>query len=183
MLHHVVDLDEGIGSLQPGLKIGVGWGLCLKGLKEKVENQEVLKQARASTRQVFAAYQGALEAAQAQARASLESAVAETRKVVETTLAESRKTVDVAVKEVRKIEAVKRAEKQVTTLNDQTAKALGKLEAVFQDRVSRTLSRLGVPSSTDLRALAARVEELTDGVNALAGAPRTAARRKAAAAA
>jgi hypothetical protein len=35
MLHHLVDLDEGIGSLQRGLEVGFGWGLCLKDLKEK----------------------------------------------------------------------------------------------------------------------------------------------------
>jgi len=45
-----------------------------------------------------------------------------------------------------------------------------KLETVFEDRVSRALGRIGVPTNKDIEALAARVEELTTSVQALAAA-------------
>lgn len=46
-----------------------------------------------------------------------------------------------------------------------------RLEKVFEDRVSRSLSRLGVPGRQDLDALAARVEELARAVRQLNGDP------------
>ena len=42
-----------------------------------------------------------------------------------------------------------------------------KLEQVFEDRVSRSLARLGVYSAADVEKLSARVNELSDAVNAL----------------
>ena len=46
-----------------------------------------------------------------------------------------------------------------------------KLEQVFEDRVARALTRLGVPSQREVQALAKRVEELTDAINGLARKP------------
>ena len=45
-----------------------------------------------------------------------------------------------------------------------------KLEQVFEDRVARSLTRLGVPTSKEIQALAARVEALTGSVQRLNGA-------------
>jgi poly(hydroxyalkanoate) granule-associated protein len=42
-----------------------------------------------------------------------------------------------------------------------------KLEQVFEDRVERALSKLGVYTQNDVQRLAARVDELSDAVNAL----------------
>ena len=42
-----------------------------------------------------------------------------------------------------------------------------KLEQVFEDRVARTLSKLGVYTQNDVQRLAARVDELADAVNKL----------------
>ena len=50
-----------------------------------------------------------------------------------------------------------------------------KLEQVFEDRVARALTRLGVPSQREVQALAKRVEELTDAINGLARKPARAA--------
>ncbi len=44
-----------------------------------------------------------------------------------------------------------------------------KLEQVFEDRVSRSLTSLGVPSRKDIQALTKRVEELSKAVAALSG--------------
>ena len=53
---------------------------------------------------------------------------------------------------------------------DLSAKAAGqwdKLEGIFEERVSRALKKLGVPTSRDIDALAKRVEELNRTVAAL----------------
>ena len=42
-----------------------------------------------------------------------------------------------------------------------------KLEQVFEDRVERALSKLGVYTQNDVQRLAERVDELSDAVNAL----------------
>ncbi|MEJ5991379.1 phasin family protein [Ramlibacter sp. PS3R-8] len=53
---------------------------------------------------------------------------------------------------------------------DFTAKAAGqwdKLEGIFEERVSRALKRLGVPTSSDMQALVERIDELNRSVAAL----------------
>ena len=42
-----------------------------------------------------------------------------------------------------------------------------KLEQVFEDRVARALSKLGVYTQNDVQRLAERVDELSEAVNAL----------------
>ena len=62
------------------------------------------------------------------------------------------------------------------------AKASGtwdKLEQVFEDRVARSLSSLGVPTKKDIETLSKRVAELTEVVQKLNG-EKPAARRRAA---
>ena len=56
-----------------------------------------------------------------------------------------------------------------------------KLEQVFEDRVARSLNRLGVPTNRDIQSLAKRVEELNASVRSLGrgGAAKTAARKPA----
>ena len=46
-----------------------------------------------------------------------------------------------------------------------------KLEQVFEDRVARALSKLGVYTQNDVQRLAVRVDELADAVNKLVKAP------------
>jgi hypothetical protein len=46
-----------------------------------------------------------------------------------------------------------------------------KLEQVFEDRVARALSKLGVYTQNDVQRLAARVDELAAAVNKLVKAP------------
>ena len=46
-----------------------------------------------------------------------------------------------------------------------------KLEQVFEDRVARALSKLGVYTQNDVQRLAVRVDELADAVNKLVRAP------------
>ena len=83
---------------------------------------------------------------------------------------------------------VARAASQWTkAANDLTGKAQStatgtwdKLEQVFEDRVARALTSLGVPTQRDVQALSKRVEELTAAVGGLGGRPvRAAAAKKA----
>ena len=51
--------------------------------------------------------------------------------------------------------------KMASNVNKQTTGSWEKIEKVFEDRVSKTLTQLGVPTSKDLRDLARKVDELS----------------------
>ena len=59
--------------------------------------------------------------------------------------------------------------KMAETVGKQASGSWDKLEQVFEDRVSRSLSSLGVPSQKDIQKLTRRVEELSKSVAALSG--------------
>ena len=142
----------------------------LKGTIAK--QQEVVGQVRANARDVWLAGLGAFAAVQK-----------EGNKVLTTTQTESVKVFNALVKQGKDIEtrAKKVAVKQAGIVGDKTTQAIDKLEQVFQDRVSRSLNRLGVPTTEDVRGLSRRVEELTKNVQALTAtkAARPAARKSA----
>ena len=142
----------------------------LKGTIAK--QQEVVGQVRANARDVWLAGLGAFAAVQK-----------EGNKVLTTTQTESVKVFNALVKQGKDIEtrAKQVAVKQAGIVGDKTTQAIDKLEQVFQDRVSRSLNRLGVPTTEDVRGLTRRVEELTKNVQALAAtkAARPAARKSA----
>ncbi|TAG82477.1 MAG: poly granule associated protein [Betaproteobacteria bacterium] len=62
---------------------------------------------------------------------------------------------------------------KITEATSKAAGAWDRLETVFEERVGRAVSRLGVPSKADIAALTARVEELTKQVNKLNGSKAT----------
>lgn len=83
-----------------------------------------------------------------------------------------------AVAEERIADATNR---MTTMANGITSKATGqwdKLETIFEDRVSRTLNKLGVPTAQDIDDLIARIDELNRNVQKLQpkAAPKTAAK-------
>lgn len=93
------------------------------------------------------------------------------------------------VKEGQAIEAKtrKHAEETGEEVRDRVADARGKataawdnLEKVFEARVSRSLSRLGVPAQADVEQLAQRVAELEARLGALADSAKPAASKPAA---
>jgi poly(hydroxyalkanoate) granule-associated protein len=65
----------------------------------------------------------------------------------------------------------------------QATQSWDKLETVFEERVARALSRLGVPTNKDISDLIARIEALNESVQALGGKPARAPRAPRAAAA
>ncbi|HET6827188.1 MAG TPA: phasin family protein [Ramlibacter sp.] len=80
-------------------------------------------------------------------------------------------------------EATNRMATMATDLSSKASGQWDKLESIFEERVSRALNKLGVPTSRDIEALMARVEELNRNVarlNAKSGAHAPAAPAKAA---
>jgi poly(hydroxyalkanoate) granule-associated protein len=59
------------------------------------------------------------------------------------------------------------AETTVADVRDRAADTWDKLEDVFEDRVSRAMAKLSVPTRKDVEALRAKVEELTAAVENL----------------
>ncbi len=55
------------------------------------------------------------------------------------------------------------------SVSKQASGSWDKLEQVFEDRVSRSLKSLGVPTQSDVQALTMRIEELSKAVSALSG--------------
>mgnify|MGYP000564776848 CR=1 FL=1 len=73
--------------------------------------------------------------------------------------------------------------KMATMATDISSKASGqwdKLENIFEDRVSKALNKLGVPSAKDIDALIARIDELNANVAKLSAKAGVAAPRAAA---
>lgn len=77
-------------------------------------------------------------------------------------------------------QAYKTARKQADATASQAAGKWDKLEQVFEDRVSRSLNRLGVLTGKDVDVLAKQVADLNSSVRALmSGKPAKAPARKA----
>lgn len=73
--------------------------------------------------------------------------------------------------------------KMAESVSKQASGSWDKLEQVFEDRVSRSLKSLGVPTQKDIQTLTKRVEELSKAVSALSNkkpAPSRAAAKPAA---
>jgi poly(hydroxyalkanoate) granule-associated protein len=64
-------------------------------------------------------------------------------------------------------EAQSAATKFAKAKSEETAQTLGKLEGVFEERVSKTLNTFGIPSSRQVRELIVRMEELQSSLNQL----------------
>ena len=62
---------------------------------------------------------------------------------------------------ISKVEAARRtAMARVGEARDQTVRVVSQLEKVFEQRVQKAVSRLGVPSAAEVRALSRQVAEL-----------------------
>jgi len=80
-------------------------------------------------------------------------------------------------------DATTRMASMATDLSNKASGQWDKLESIFEERVSRALKKLGVPTAREIDELMARIEELNRTVAAMGGgqvAGRKAARRTAA---
>lgn len=72
---------------------------------------------------------------------------------------------------------VEKVREEADRAREKASEKLSKLEKGFDDRVSATLSRLGVPTQAELVELSSRVEELDNSVRKLRRSSRTATRK------
>jgi poly(hydroxyalkanoate) granule-associated protein len=89
-----------------------------------------------------------------------------------------------AAAEEKLSEATSRMANMANDISTKASGQWGKLEDIFEERVSRALKKLGVPSSKDIDALVARIDELNRSVaklSAKGAAARTPAAKKASA--
>lgn len=73
------------------------------------------------------------------------------------------------------------AEEKVDAVAGKATETWDKLEQVFQERVAKSLNRLGVPSNDDIKALSARIETLSGAVSELIKKEKAVAKPKVAA--
>ena len=80
-----------------------------------------------------------------------------------------------------KVDAVRDAvENRVGAVKERASDTWDRLEKVFEDRVQRALTRLGVPGRDDLQALIARVDTLNAELRKIGGTKAAPARKSAA---
>ncbi|MBP3979769.1 phasin family protein [Acidovorax sp. JG5] len=124
---------------------------------KKKSNAQLSSTVKDSAQQIWLAGLGAFSKAQEEGGKVFEALVKEGLTI-------QRKTQAVAE------EKITEATSRVTTMaSDIGSKAQGqwdKLENIFEDRVAKALSKLGVPSARDLEALSARVDALSKGKSA-----------------
>lgn len=74
-------------------------------------------------------------------------------------------------------EATNRMANMATDISSRASGQWDKLETIFEERVSRALNKLGVPSAKDVDALIARIDELNRNVARLSAAQGSGAAR------
>ena len=146
---------------------------------KKKSNAQLSSTVKDSAQQIWLAGLGAFSKAQEEGGKVFEALVKEGLSI-------QRKTQAVAEEKIT--EATSRVTTMATDIGSKAQGQWDKLENIFEDRVAKALSKLGVPSARDLEALSARVDALAKGagkpapVKAAAKAPakKAPAARKAA---
>lgn len=118
--------------------------------------------------QVLAVGKTAVETAQeaiAKAQETIEKIQSEGNKILESLLKESSKMLgDTQKMAGGKVEEMK---SRVEEARGKAAETVDNLEQIFEERVSRALNRLGIPTSDDFQAIATRLEDLNKNVQVL----------------
>jgi len=118
-----------------------------KKLKDFQNENQIVKMVKDSAHQIWLAGLGAFSKAQDEGSKLFETLVQEGQEVE----ARTKKVSSEGVEEAKA----------------KTSGTWDKLEQVFEDRVSRALNQLGVPTRNDIQELAERVEELSKNVKEL----------------
>ena len=141
----------------------------LKAMAEsKSEGKQLAAAVRDSAQQIWLAGLGAFSKAQEEGGKVFEALVKEGLGIQRRTRAMTEEKIG---------EVTGKMSKAAGDITKQATHSWDKLEQVFEDRVSRALKRLGVPTSKDIQALMNRVETLNDNVQALSGATPVKARK------
>jgi poly(hydroxyalkanoate) granule-associated protein len=139
--------------------------------------KDLSQSVRDSSRQIWLAGMGAFSKAQAEGMKVFDTLVHQGEALETRTRRVASGTADAAMAKAREVQA---KAKEVQAMAGGT---WDKLEQVFEERVARALSRLGVHTHNDVQRLAERVDALSDAVNQLIKArnavPKPKARRAA----
>ncbi len=147
----------------------------LKAMAESKQGKTDLNQLasaiRDSAQQIWLAGLGAFSKAQDEGGKVFESLVKEGLSIQRRTRAATEEKLG---------EVTGKMSKAAGGITKQATQSWDKLEQVFEDRVARALTRLGVPTSRDVAELVARIDSLNDSVHSLDGkAPRKPAAKRA----
>lgn len=139
--------------------------------RNKGDGKQLAAAVRESAQQIWLAGLGAFSKAQEEGGKVFEALVKEGMGIQRRTR---------AMTEERIGEVTGKMSKAAGDITRQATQSWDKLEQVFEDRVSRALARLGVPTSKDIQSLMKRVESLNESVQALSGGAPARARKAAA---
>jgi poly(hydroxyalkanoate) granule-associated protein len=131
-----------------------------KNAAPKSEGVPLSGSVKDSAQQIWQAGLGAFTRAQAEGSKAFEALVKEG-------VAMQRKTQSAA--EERIAEATNKMTSMATDIGSKASGQWDKLENIFEERVSKALNKLGVPSAKDVNALIARIDELNLAVQKLSG--------------
>lgn len=123
----------------------------------KKSNAQLSGTVKDSAQQIWLAGLGAFSKAQEEGGKVFEALVKEGLSI-------QRKTQAVAEEKIS--EATSRVTNMASDIGSKAQGQWDKLENIFEDRVAKALSKLGVPSARDLEALSARVDALAKGAKA-----------------
>jgi poly(hydroxyalkanoate) granule-associated protein len=137
-------------------------------VSSKTDNSQLAAAVKDSAQQIWLAGLGAFAKAQEEGSKVFETLVKEGGNIQMRTR---------AVAEGKLGEVTGKVTKVAGEVSKQASQSWDKLETVFEQRVERALSRLGVPTNKDIQALIARVEELNASVQSLGGSNVKAARK------
>ncbi|HEX4857025.1 MAG TPA: phasin family protein [Limnobacter sp.] len=119
-----------------------------------------IKDAVDSAQQLWTAGLGAITKAQEESNRVLETLVKEGHEIQE-------RTVKFADQKV--VEVTGKVSKLAGSVSSKATQHWDKLEQVFEERVARALSRLGVPTNKDVQQLSERIDQLSAAIQELTG--------------
>jgi poly(hydroxyalkanoate) granule-associated protein len=132
----------------------------LKAMADSGKDSQLAAAIKESAQQIWLAGLGAFSKAQEEGTKVFEALVKEGNSIHKRTM---------KLTEDRVNEVTSKVTKMAGSLQKQANASWDKLESVFEERVQRALTRLGVPTKQEIHALTKRVEELTASVQKLSG--------------
>src|SRR5687767_4521694 len=129
---------------------------------EKNTGAQLSGTVKESAQQIWLAGLGAFAKAQEEGGKVFEALVKEGTSI-------QRKTQAAAEEKIS--EATNRMANMATDISSRASGQWDKLENIFEDRVSKALNKLGVPSAKDIDVLVARIDELNRSVSKLSAKP------------
>ena len=133
-----------------------------KATATKAPDAALSSSVKDSAQQIWQAGLGAFTKAQAGGTKAFEALVKEG-------VSFQRKTQSVAEEKIS--EATQKMTNMATDISSKASGQWDKLESIFEDRVSKALNKLGVPSAKDIDALIARIDALNASVQKLSPSP------------